>query len=248
MSSPYRGGDAEVRFTGQARAAFLPYLPPQRGATWWSATGPAVTYSHGRTGSEHHVRAAPSLLDRYDIERSGTTGHTLPYPLTAGVVAVAADRGHDHQGPFGNSLGVGYTGGLYAGDRRIDLAQYAGMRVLVRFGYITDDAVESIGFSISGAELTDPPTQAALPITDWESQGFRLLPTWNPPTQRFSVLLIEGTGPEDTRPLPLDARNDGHWLLPAGEIRAVMVCGMTAGALPAPYRLTIAYAEEAEPG
>lgn len=174
-------------------------------------------------------------------------------------VAVSADGGESWQwlqtedmtikDPFGNSPGVGYTGwSVRWRSQEIDLAQYAGMRVLVRFGYITDDAVESIGFSISGAELTDPPTQAALPITDWESQGFRLLPTWNPPTQRFSVLLIEGTGPEDTRPLPLDARNDGHWLLPAGEIRAVMVCGMTAGALPAPYRLTIAYAEEAEPG
>ncbi|MGI6207554.1 MAG: hypothetical protein ACOYEW_05000 [Anaerolineae bacterium] len=242
--------DAEVRFAGQARAAFLPYLPPQRGATWWS----------GNRSSSHSTLTAELDLSTMSAPRLRYwTWYDIEEWYDWAYVAVSADGGESWQwlqtedmtikDPFGNSPGVGYTGwSVRWRSQEIDLAQYAGMRVLVRFGYITDDAVESIGFSISGAELTDPPTQAALPITDWESQGFRLLPTWNPPTQRFSVLLIEGTGPEDTRPLPLDARNDGHWLLPAGEIRAVMVCGMTAGALPAPYRLTIAYAEEAEPG
>ena len=55
-----------------------------------------------------------------------------------------------HDNPSGNSYGWGYTGST--GDwiqERVDLSQFAGQKVQIRFEYVTDAAVNEEGFLLT---------------------------------------------------------------------------------------------------
>jgi immune inhibitor A len=80
--------------------------------------------------------------------------------------------------PNGNNRAVAETGGI-TGDSggwqscTLDLAQYAGSQVLVRFEYDTDQAVTEPGYVVDDVALTDAGT-AIWPTTDFEAgdRGF----------------------------------------------------------------------------
>jgi Immune inhibitor A peptidase M6 len=74
--------------------------------------------------------------------------------------------------PNGNNRAVAETGGI-TGDSggwqsTLDLAQYAGSQVLVRFEYDTDQAVTEPGYVVDDVALTDAGT-AIWPTTDFEA-------------------------------------------------------------------------------
>lgn len=237
--------DAELKFEGEVRAAVVPEFPPGHDHVWWSDNR---SNTHTTLTAELDLRGAQSPHLRYwvwyDIEQwydwayaavSADEGRTWQWLRASGMTA---------KDPFGNSPGVGYTGSSRRWRmQELDLTPYAGERLLLRFGYLTDDAIESTGFALGGAVLTDPGSGSAATAVEWESQGFVLLSARALPHQRYAIVAIEGPTEEDTRSLPLHGHNRGRWLLPAGETRAVMVCALTAGALPAPYQVEVSYVE-----
>jgi len=102
--------------------------------------------------------------------------------------------------PNGNSFGWAYTGVSGGGQmpvwvqEQIDLTPYVGQETVIRFEYVTDDAVNHVGLcldDISVPELgyfDDVESEA-----DWEARGF--IRSSNQLPQRFLLQLIE-FGPE----------------------------------------------------
>ncbi len=104
------------------------------------------------------------------------------------------------ENPYGNNLGVGYTGVSGEGNtpewvqERIDLSPYIGQKILLGFEYVTDDAFTRPGFfvddvRVEGAGLAD---DFERPLSGWVQKGFLRTDTYVP--QRYIVQVIQVNG------------------------------------------------------
>ncbi len=121
--------------------------------------------------------------------------------------------------PFGNNYGIGYTG--YSGDwlaQSIPLDAYVGGDVLIRFKYLTDDAVNEPGIVVDDIAIPEIGYFADFEADDggWSSAGWVRIDNVLP--QRAWVQIIEYAGTvmnAVTRwEFPLDAEN---WTLELAE-------------------------------
>jgi len=145
-------------------------------------------------------------------------------------VEVSADEGQTWEilttpsgtgtNPNGNSFGWAYTG-RSGGEgtaewirEQVDLSSYAGQEIIVRFEYITDDAVTRPGFVLDDVAIPEIGYFSDFEegVDGWESAGFirhtNLLP------QRWLVQLI--LFDPDTRVQRLELNDDqtGEWVIP----------------------------------
>ncbi|MBN1178637.1 MAG: immune inhibitor A [Anaerolineae bacterium] len=128
--------------------------------------------------------------------------------------------------PNGNSFGWGYTGesGGWI-QERVDLSPYAGQDVLVRFEYITDDAVNRPGFALDDVSIPEIGYFSDLEDGDggWEPAGFirhaNVLP------QRWIVQVVTFGAQTSVERMELDAEQTGSWQIPLGNgvRRAIIV-------------------------
>ncbi|HIC90363.1 MAG TPA: hypothetical protein EYP04_13300 [Anaerolineae bacterium] len=121
------------------------------------------------------------------------------------------------ENPTGNSFGPGYTGKSGGGEQakwvqeRIDLSPYAGGAVLLRFEYVTDDAVNLPGLFLDDIAIPEVGILDDLEHggTEWQAEGW--IRTDNVLPQRWLVQLIELTpdGPQ-VRRMALDDQQRGQ--------------------------------------
>ena len=116
--------------------------------------------------------------------------------------------------PNGNSFGAAYTGSSGGWiEETFDLSAYAGQEVLVRFEYVTDDAINYAGWLIDDvcileAELCDDLESG---MDGWEALGFVYSDNRIGQRYRVQVILVEGQE-EALRVLqvPVDATQRGR--------------------------------------
>ncbi|NJN95121.1 MAG: hypothetical protein HC875_13950 [Anaerolineales bacterium] len=115
--------------------------------------------------------------------------------------------------PSGNAYGTGYTG--ISGDgpawieESLDISAYAGQEVLIRFEYVTDDAVNRPGWTIDDINIPeiDFADDVESGVNGWQAEGFVRMDNILP--QHFLVQVLE-IGPEpELQTIPLDAANHG---------------------------------------
>lgn len=173
-------GNYTLDFRGAPQVRIFPTTAPSGTHAWWGNRSDMAATSLTR---EVDLRDAVTAVFRfktwYDIEDkfdyayvsvstdSGKTWQTLPGTSTT------------TENPNGNNLGHGFTGKSGGGDaalwidEEVNLDDYVGKRILLRFEYVTDDAVNGVGFlvddfSISGIEFSDDAESDG----DWEARGF----------------------------------------------------------------------------
>ncbi len=180
---------------------------------WWSNKGDAIDATLTRrfdlTGASE---ASIEYMAWYDIEEgwdyaylqvSGDGGRT--WNILHPEHASDDDR-------LGNAYGPGYTGnsrGWIA--ERVDLSEYAGGEVLVRFEYITDSAIHADGFVIDDISLPEIGFfDDAEEDRGWTASGFARIENRLP--QRFAVQVIVDRGDEnfDAFDVALDSGNRGR--------------------------------------
>jgi hypothetical protein len=106
------------------------------------------------------------------------------------------------------AFGPGYTGKSDGWiSEEVDLSAYAGQPVLVRFQYVTDDALNDIGMclkeltvSVDGVQPTD---------LAWDGDGFVLIENFV--RQGFIVQLIQKGETNRVVPMPLNLDSSGLW-------------------------------------
>ena len=191
-------GDLLVDFQGPEETRITDNAAHSGQYVWWSNRGDDSDMTLTRT------------FDLSGLE-SATLEFWLWYDIEAGwdyaYVEASTDGGHtwdtlqgtfatDHN-PNGNSFGWTYTGVSGGGDvpawvkERIDLTPYAGQEVMVRFEYVTDDAVNHAGVCLDDLAVPElgfyDDAEGERP--EWDARGF--VRSNNRLPQRFLLQLIE---------------------------------------------------------
>jgi immune inhibitor A len=210
-------GTLTVEFTGTTQVKVVPNDPHSGTYQWWSNRGDdsdmTLTHTFDLSGVD---QATLQFWTWYDIEEDwdfayvevstdgGQTWDILPGQYTTG------------ENKSGNSFGQAWTGISGGGDtpqwvqEQVDLSDYVGQVIDVRFEYITDDAVNHAGF------LLDDIAIPAIGYFDdaesgdggWMAAGFARIDNNLP--QRYIVQAIElGDRPRVER-MMLDENNHGQ--------------------------------------
>lgn len=221
-------------------------------AVWWSnradESRALLTGRADLRGVEKPVlgyRAWYDIEERYDyavLELSpdeGRSWHTVRTP-----------SGTDAN-PYLNSPGWGYTGRSDGWIREeIDLADYAGETLLVRFSYLTDSTMTGEGFVLQEVAVwvSDGGKNDVEKIVGWDAEGFVLTDGWVA-QEYLAVLILVGDETKVER-LPIGEDGRARWTLPLGDggvDEAVLVLSAVAPVTlqPARYQLVVSPSSEA---
>jgi len=209
------------RFTGSTQVGLVDTTAYSGSYFWWSNRGDDSDMCLTRAFDLSGVNEATlTFWTWYDLEEDWDYAY----------VEVSADEGQTWEilttssgtgtNPNGNSFGWAYTGRSGGGEtaewiqEKIDLSAYAGQEIIIRFEYITDDAVTRPGFVLDDVAIPEVGYFSDFEEggDGWESAGFirhtNLLP------QRWLVQLIL-FGPEtQVQRLELNDDQMGEWVVP----------------------------------
>ena len=98
--------------------------------------------------------------------------------------------------PVGNSFGWGYNGASGGGEsprwiqEQVDLSQFAGQEVTLRFEYVTDAEANGEGFLLDDLEIPQAGyfTDFEADTGGWEAQGFARVQNILPQTYRVALI------------------------------------------------------------
>jgi immune inhibitor A len=217
-----------LQFAGATQAALVGNAAHSGSYQWWGNRGDLIDATLTRTFDLTQV----TFWTWYDLENgwdyayvsastdSGQTWQSLPTLYT--TIA----------NPVGNNLGYGYTG-LSGGGKRAqwvndqaNLTPFAGKQILLRFEYVTDDAVTGSGFCVDDVAIAEIGfADDAEGDTGWDAQGF--VRTANSIDQHWQLRLITFGSETTVVTVPVDAFGQAQATLPAGR-RLVLAVAATA--------------------
>jgi hypothetical protein len=243
--------DLTVKFDGQTGVGIVDTTPRGR-FSWWSNRGDDSDATLTRDFDLTAVKSATlGFSGWWDIEE----GYDYVY------IEVSTDGGKHWQilrgrqssdnDKSGNAFGPGWTARSGGGrvpqwiDERVDLSQFAGQKVTLRFEYITDDAVNGPGFLLDDIRIPEInySDNGENGLDGWDAQGWVL--TDNKLTQRWTVQLVT-SGSDGVQVQRMDVGPDGHGELtvknPANLVSMVLIVSATTPVTtePAPYSYSIA--------
>lgn len=240
-------GDYAVHFASEPSVGVVGTQCYSGDHCWWSGHGDSIdsmlTREFDLTGLTH---ATLEFWTWYDIEEgwdyayaSVSTDGGERWSILKGTLTTAED-------PVGNNFGNGFTSssGQWVHES-MDMSKFSGQRVLVRFDYVTDDAVNLDGLVIDDigvpelSLLDDAETPG-----EWEADGFQLI--GNTLSQKFAVQIIEISmdGTATVREIDLQDELTGVAQIPGlgSELQSavLVITPLTRGTyMPSAYHLSI---------
>ena len=142
------------------------------------------------------------------------------------IITTPSGTGED---PSGNSYGWGYNGVSSEWiEESIDLSQYAGRKVFVRFEYVTDAAVNGEGFLLDdvSVEALNYKSDFEADEGGWVAEGFVRVQNDLPQTFRLALIL---SGDSSVRMIPVnpDQTAEIPLSLKSGESAYLVITGTT---------------------
>lgn len=189
-------GEYTLRFEGSVMVGVVPADPFSGEYAFWSNKGDesdmTLTRSFDFTG--HTGPLTLNFHTWYDIEEdydylyleASTDGGETWQILTT-------PSGTDED-PSGNSYGWAYNGLSGGGpvwiEESVDISQFAGQEVLLRFEYVTDAAVNGEGFLLDDISIPEVGYETDFEADDggWTSEGWARIQNVLPQTFRLSVI------------------------------------------------------------
>ena len=238
--------DLHITFTGQPETSPLSVSPYSGRRAWWSNRADESQTTLTRTIDLSDVENA-TLIYRiwYDIEphHDFATVSVRTRDDEAWQI-LRAPSGTDAN-PWGNSPGRSYTGRSQGWLReKIDLSEYAGEEVSLRFRYLTDGAITGEGLLLDDVSVPEIGHADDLEanLDEWRAEGFVPIPSSLP--QHYLALLIQRGEKTTVERLPLEREQIAEWTVPLASREleeAVLVISNVAplSAEPAPYQLKI---------
>ncbi len=247
-------GDLTIQFTGSTQVKVVDNEAHSGDYQWYSLRG-----------DDSNSR----LTHRFDLSEVNTatlhywTWYDIETDWDYGYVEVSTDEGRTWtilqtphsatDNPSGNAYGPGYTG--LSGEEKpawieekIDISEYTGQEVLIRFEYVTDDAVNRSGLTIDDISIPeiDFYDDVETGPGDWQAEGFVRMDNILP--QRFLVQLLEIGDQVNVRTISLDETNSGSFTVTGLgdtiEQAVLIVSGLTPiTTQPASYQYQITQAE-----
>ncbi len=228
-------GDASLRlsFVASTMAQVVNAQPHSGQYLWWGNREDDSVTSLTRAFDLSSVgKATLQFWTWYDIEEDWDYAYVEISPDGGETWEILTTPSGTPTNPNGNSFGWAYTGDSGGWiQEEVDLSSYVGGEVLVRFEYITDDAVNRPGFVLD--DIGIPEIGYFSDFEDgpdgWEPAGFirhaNLLP------QEWIVQMVV-FGPETrVERLALDADRTGEWEVPLGNGVNRVVIAISAATL-----------------
>ncbi len=210
-------GTLTIAFTGTTQVKVVPNDPHSGAHQWWSNRGDdsdmTLTHTFDLSGVD---QARLQFWTWYDIEEDWDFAYVEVSTDGGQTWDILPGRYTTSENKSGNSFGQAWTGISGDGDtpqwvqEEVDLSDYVGQVIDLRFEYITDDAVNHAGL------LLDDITIPAIGYFDdvesgdggWQASGF--VPMDNVLPQRYVVQAIELGDRSRVQPMMLDENNHGQ--------------------------------------
>lgn len=237
-------GDYTLQFNGSTVIGLLPADANSGKYAFWSNKGDDSDMTLTREFDFTNVSGEITLSFAmwYDLEtdydylflEASTDGENWE------ILTTPSGTGED---PSGNSYGWGYNG--QTNDwvtEDVDLSQFAGQTVQIRFEYITDAAVNGEGFLLDDLRIDATNYQTDFETDDggWEAGGFARVENVLPQTYRLTLITKGDTTTVTPIPLNADQTAEVPLSLQSGEEAILIVTGTTRFTrLPAAYQIEI---------
>ncbi len=158
----------------------------------------------------------------YDIEKNYDFGYVEVSTDGGKTWDILPGKHTTAENPNGANYGTGYSGrSAVSGDKppaqwvqeQMDLSAYTGKTILLRFEYITDDAVNLPGWALDDITIPEINYSDDSEGGDggWQAAGF--IRADNVLPQRYIVQVVESGAATRVVRVPLDAQNRGHLTL-----------------------------------
>lgn len=237
-------GDYTLKFSGSTLTRLLPMDAKSGKYAFWSNKGDESDMTLTREFDFTNISAPIALLYSmwYDLEtdydylflEASTDGQTWQILATPSCT---------NENPSGNSYGCGYNGQTGAWVQEdVDLSQFAGKKVQIRFEYITDAAVNGEGFLLDDVRVEAAGYTSDFETDDggWIAEGFARVENVLPQIYRLA-LIVEGDTTTVTQiAVNADQTAEFPLSLKSGEKAILIVTGTTRYTrLPAAYQIHI---------
>ncbi|HLB64589.1 MAG TPA: hypothetical protein VJJ46_07085 [Anaerolineales bacterium] len=245
------GGDYTLQFQGSTMAQVVPAEAHSGDWAFWSNRGNqsdmTLTRELDLTGVSGPVEFSYWLW--YDIEEDWDYVYLEASQDGGETWTILTTPSGTSTDPTGNSYGWGYTGFSGGGnegvwiEESVNLTDYAGGRILLRFEYITDASVNGEGL------LLDDLSISALDYTEdfeddeggWEGEGFIRL--YNRLPQTYRVVVVEFGDETRISEMELDELNHAEMPLTlrddTGQAVVLVIGTVRHTWRPAPYQIDL---------
>ena len=237
-------GDYTLKFTGSTVVGLLPTSPHSGEYVFWSNRGDESDMTLTREFDFTNVSAPINLSFAmwHDLEtdydytflEASTDGQTWEILTTPSGTA---------EDPSGNSYGWGWNGQTNDWKtEEVDLSQFAGQKVQIRFEYATDAALNGEGFLLDDVKVDAINYESDFEADNggWEGAGFVRVENVLPQTYRLSLVVKGDTTTVTPIALSADQTAEIPLSLTDGEEAVLIVAGTTRFTrLPAAYQIEI---------
>jgi hypothetical protein len=221
-------GQLTLEFNGAEETQVLPADPFSGDYAYWSNKGDTSNMLLTRVFDLTDVSGPVNLSFQtwYDIEEDWDYVFLLASEDDGATWEIIRTPSGTDSNPNGNSFGWGYTSepeGSGWIEETVDLSDYAGREILLRFEYVTDAAVNGEGMMID--DLSIPAigyfTDFEADDGGWDSEGWVRIKNVLPQTFELAWISLEDEttveyipiGVNNTAQIPVDISEDGSGVL-----------------------------------
>jgi immune inhibitor A len=208
-------GSYTLNFTGSTQVGVIPENAHSGSFAMWSNKGDSsdMTLTHSFDFSS---QSGPLTLDYwtwYDLEKDYDFVYLEASEDGADWTILKTPSGATND-VSGNSFGWGYNGSSQGWiDEKVDLSQFSGKKMTLRFEYVTDDAVNGEGFLLDDISIPEINyhTDFESGNDGWTDKGFVRLENSLPQTYRVELITMGdktsvqnvALSPEQTASIPI---------------------------------------------
>jgi hypothetical protein len=237
-------GDYTLSFTGSTASGLLPVDANSGSYMFWSNRGDesdmTLTREFDFTNVSEPITMSFAMWHDLESDYDYTYLEASTDGETWEILTTPSGTGED---PTGGSYGWGYNGQTNGWvTEEVDLSQFAGQTVQIRFEYVTDAALNGEGFLLDDVQIDAINYQSDFEadVGGWIPAGFVRVENALPQTYRLS-LILEGDSTTVTNiTLNADQTVDIPLSLQNGEEAVLIVAGTTRFTRqPAAYQIEI---------
>ncbi len=188
-------GDYRLRFEGSTQVGVIPESPYSGDYAFWSNKGDEsdMTLTQTFNFSDYDGSLSLSYWTWYDLEKDYDYIY-LEASIDGKDWQILTTPSGTAEDPSGNSYGMGYNG-VSAGWKQetVDLSQFAGKKVQLRFEYVTDAAVNGEGMLLDNISIPQTGYFTDFEKDDggWVANGWVRIQNLLPQTYKLA-LVVEG--------------------------------------------------------
>jgi hypothetical protein len=204
-------GDFTLRFEGATQTRLLPAAADAYSGRYafWSNKGDESDMTLTREFDFTQVSGPIELSYQtwYDLEEDYDYLYLVASVDNGATWQILVTPSGTAEDPSGNSYGWGYNGTTNGWiEERVDLSQFAGQKVLLRFEYVTDAAVNGEGFMLDDVRIDAVNYFTDFEADDggWQAAGFARVQNLLPQTFRLTLIYKGSTTRVENLVLPAD--------------------------------------------